>query len=111
MRDFQRCVDELIWAGHELHRLGWVPATSGNFSARLDDGDLAVTVSGAHKGRLTPRDILRADADGRPRDQRRASAETPLHVQIYRRIPEARAVLHPHPPAATAWSTSTTAQR
>ncbi len=100
MSGFERAAAELIEAGRELYRRGWVPATSGNLSARLDDGTFAVTVSGRHKGRLTPDDILRVDAEGRSLDDRRPSAETALHLGVYRRFPEVRAVLHPHSPAA-----------
>ena len=78
-----------------------MPATSGNFSVRLPDGRLVLTVSGRHKGKLTPDDLLLADADGRSLDGRRPSAETQLHVQVYRRFPGARCVLHPHTVNAT----------
>jgi methylthioribulose-1-phosphate dehydratase len=99
--EFDERAAELIGAGRFLFSRGWVPATSGNFSARLADGRLALTVSGRHKGRLTPADILLADADGRCLDQRRPSAETALHVQLYRRFPAVHAVLHPHSVNAT----------
>lgn len=99
--DFQTAAAQLIEAGRELHALGMVPATSGNFSAKLDDGRIAITVSGRHKGRLTEADIMLLDADGKPLDQRRPSAETGLHLQLYRRYPMTRGILHPHSQAAT----------
>ena len=43
----------LIEVGRAFHAQGWAPATSGNFSARLADGRIAITTSGRHKGRLT----------------------------------------------------------
>jgi methylthioribulose-1-phosphate dehydratase len=94
-------IDELMAAGRFLFARGWVPATSGNFSARLPDGRLVLTVSGRHKGKLTRDDLLLADADGNSLDSRRPSAETQLHVQIYRRFPAAGCVLHPHTVNAT----------
>jgi methylthioribulose-1-phosphate dehydratase len=99
--EFDERAAELIEAGRFLFSRGWVPATSGNFSARLADGRLALTVSGRHKGRLTPADILVADVDGRSLDQGLPSAETALHVQLYRRFPAVHAVLHPHSVNAT----------
>jgi methylthioribulose-1-phosphate dehydratase len=60
-----------------------------------------LTVSGRHKGRLDREDILLADADGTSLDGRRPSAETALHVQLYRRLPEVGCVLHPHTVHAT----------
>lgn len=98
--EFNARADELIAAGAYLHERGWVPATSGNFSARLSDGSLALTVSGRHKGRLTRADILHADAQGHALDGRKPSAETQLHVALYRRFPAVQAVLHPHSPGA-----------
>lgn len=98
---FLQAADALIEAGRFLFSRGWVPATSGNFSMKLPDGNLALTVSGRHKGRLTRDDILLADPDGRSLDSRKPSAETLLHVQIYRRFPEVGCVLHPHTVNAT----------
>jgi len=99
--EFQRRARELIEAGRELYRLGMGPATSGNFSARLADGSLAITASGRHKGRLSEDDILRVDAEGHSLDDRRPSAETLLHVNVYRRHPGVGVVLHPHSVNAT----------
>lgn len=99
--EFARRTAELIAAGQSLYALGMVPATSGNFSARLANGDIAITVSGRHKGRMIEEDIMRIDARGQSLDERRSSAETALHIQIYDRVPGARAVLHPHSVHAT----------
>jgi methylthioribulose-1-phosphate dehydratase len=80
-----------------LAALGWTPATSSNFSMRAGDGEIAVTVSGRDKGRLSERDIMRVDLDGRPvGTDLRPSAETLLHTQVYRRLPDVGAVLHTH---------------
>ncbi len=57
--ELARRTAELIAAGRELYARGMVPATSGNFSARLSNGDILITVSGAHKGRL---DVSTVDA-------------------------------------------------
>ncbi len=99
--EFLQRARELVEAGRFLFSRGMVPATSGNFSARLSGDRIAVTVSGRHKGKLTEDDIMVVDAKGRSLDGRRPSAETLLHVQIYRRFPEAGAVLHPHSVNAT----------
>lgn len=99
--EFQQRSAELIAAGQNLYAQGMVPATSGNFSARLANGQLAITVSGCHKGRLQEENIMLVDAEGKSLDGRRSSAETALHVQIYQRFSEAGAVLHPHSVNAT----------
>ncbi|MFZ5747460.1 MAG: methylthioribulose 1-phosphate dehydratase [Pseudomonadota bacterium] len=94
----------LVEVGRRLDARGWAPATSGNYSARLDDGSFAVTVSGRHKGRLTEDDIMRVDAHGASLDGQRPSAETALHLSLYRRFPDVGAVLHGHSPQAVGMS-------
>lgn len=95
----------LVEAGRFLHGRGWVPATAGNFSYRLDGRTLAVTTSGRHKGELSVGDMMRVDVDGKSLDRdKKSSAETLLHCQLYRRFPQAAAVLHTHSPASTVLS-------
>jgi methylthioribulose-1-phosphate dehydratase len=98
-------VAPLLAAGRLFHARGWVPATAGNFSVRLDSKTLAVTVSGRHKGELGAGDFMRVDLQGRALDKgKRGSAETLLHCQLYRRLPDCGAVLHTHSPASTVLS-------
>jgi len=97
---------ELVEAGRFMHSKGWVPATSGNFSAKLPDENIAITTSGVHKGKMTIDDIMLISSDGIPVDvssngNKKPSAETLLHVQIYRQFKDARSVLHPHSIYAT----------
>jgi methylthioribulose-1-phosphate dehydratase len=104
----QHVAEAIVAAGRRLDALGLVPATAGNFSIRLDATHLAVTVSGRHKGFLTPDDVMVVDLEGRAADRlKRSSAETLLHCGIYRRFPEAGAVLHGHSIANTVLSRST----
>ena len=99
--EFETRTQELIAAGRYIHSRGWVPATSGNFSARLTDGRIAITVSGKNKGELRPDDIMLVDSSGLSLDGRKPSAETALHTSLYQRYPDVAAVLHPHSPGAT----------
>lgn len=94
---FDACARDIAAAGRDLAALGWTPATSSNFSARAGDSLVAVTISGRDKGRLGADDIMVVDLDGNPvGTDARPSAETALHTQVYRRFPEANAVLHTH---------------
>ena len=89
--------DEIIANVRELAAAGWTPATSSNFSRRLDDRHAAITVSGRDKGRLTETDIMVVDFDGNAvGSDHRPSAETLLHTQLYRRFPDIGCVLHTH---------------
>ena len=93
----EQLADEIILNVRELAQAGWTPATSSNFSQRLDDRHAAITVSGRDKGRLTRDDIMVVDFDGQPvATSHRPSAETLLHTQLYRRFPGVGCVLHTH---------------
>lgn len=112
IESFSQATEALIAAGHWLDQQGWVPATSGNFSARLESGHLLITVSGQHKGRLTPAGLMLLDGEtGQPLQAGlRSSAETALHRAIYRRYPNIQAVLHTHSVRATVLSKQRLAQ-
>jgi len=93
---------EIITNVRELSRAGLTPATSSNFSMRLDERHAAITVSGRDKGRLTEADIMVVDFNGNPvGSDHRPSAETLLHTQLYHRFPEIGCVLHTHSQAQT----------
>jgi len=89
----------VIEAGRWAAARGWTPATSGNFSVRVDARRIAITASGGDKGALDPADVLVVGLDEAP--DPRASAEAPLHAMLYRERPETGAVLHVHSLAAT----------
>lgn len=102
---FSEKAAEIMAAGRFLYEMGWVPATAGNFSSRLNHERMAVTASGKHKGQLVSEDILLADMGGRClTDGGKPSAETLLHAVIYRNCPQAGAVLHTHSVGATVLS-------
>ena len=88
---------EIVDNAAELAAKGWTPATSSNFSVRLDEQLLAVTVSGKDKGKLTAADIMVANLSGEAVEtEQRPSAETLLHCQLYARFPDVGCVLHTH---------------
>lgn len=102
LSDYREAARGLAAVGRRLYGHGWSPATSSNYSARLNDGHAAITRSGRDKGLLDETDIMVVDLDGRPLgDDGKPSAETLLHTQLYRRSPEIGAVLHTHSHAAT----------
>jgi methylthioribulose-1-phosphate dehydratase len=91
------CARAIADAGRKLGAQGLTPATSSNFSMRLDDSHVAITISGRDKGTLTPDDVMVTDMHGHAvGTSARPSAETLLHTQIYARFTAANAVLHTH---------------
>lgn len=99
---FSEAAQTIIANVRELAQAGWTPATSSNFSMRLDQAHAAITVSGRDKGRMTEADIMVVDWNGEAvGTQHRPSAETLLHTQLYRRFAEIGCVLHTHSPVQT----------
>jgi len=93
---------EIVVVGRFLHGRGWSPATSSNYSVRLDAERAAITVSGRDKGDLAEDDVMVVDLEGRALSPgKRPSAETLLHTRLYARDPAIGAVLHVHPVHAT----------
>ncbi|RKP49634.1 methylthioribulose 1-phosphate dehydratase [Pararobbsia silviterrae] len=90
---------ELVEVGRYLGQQGLVPATSGNFSRRLNPHAVAVTATGLDKGFLSVEHILESPLDG-PKPPR-SSFETELHRELYRRNPDIQSVLHVHSVAST----------
>lgn len=78
-------------------------AADGNVSLRLADDDILITPSGRNKAHIGAADIATITLqnevlDGVP------SGERLMHLEVYKRVPEARAIVHAHPPTAIAWS-------
>lgn len=95
----------IVDAGQFLYRQGWSPATSSNYSTRIDPEHIAITVSGRHKGELGAGDVMVVDLQGCPvQSDCRPSAETRLHTVLYELFPEVGAVLHTHSVKATVLS-------
>ncbi|BAQ66592.1 methylthioribulose 1-phosphate dehydratase [Geminocystis sp. NIES-3709] len=95
-QDLDIAIISIIETANFLDSQGWTPATSSNFSQRLDDNYCAITVSGKHKGRLIPDDIMVVDLNGKSQDEKKPSAETLLHTSLYGWNPHIGAVLHTH---------------
>lgn len=93
---------EIVLYGAKMAEKGFVAATDGNLSARLpaNEGFLA-TPTGVPKGELTPESLSRLAQDGSIVSGS-PSSEWPMHMAIYRGSPDVGAVVHAHPPFATA---------
>ena len=93
----------IVKVARRLDQKGILTSTDGNLSARLDDGGTLITPSGSCKGDLEAEQIVRLFRDGSPRHGR-PSSEIALHRMIYARRPDVRAIVHAHPPYATAYA-------
>jgi 3-dehydro-4-phosphotetronate decarboxylase len=95
MSDELAAREEICRIGASLYARGYVHASAGNISVRLDDGWL-ITPTDACLGRLDPARLARIDASGVQTAGDRASKTLALHRRIYDAAPEARCVIHSH---------------
>ena len=98
-----RAREEICRIGRSLFDRGYVHATAGNISMRLDDADgggFLITPTDACLGFLDPARLARLDANGQQRDGDTASKTAALHMRIYaaaRRFdPDVGCVVHTH---------------
>jgi L-fuculose-phosphate aldolase len=96
---------ELVRFGKWLYRLGFMPGTSGNLSVRLDQERLLATPTGTSKHLLRSADMVIVDLAGRQlAGSRKVTSEIGMHLAIYRQREDVEAVIHSHPPIATAFA-------
>jgi len=100
---------EMVRVGRLMWERGLIAATDGNLSARLGANRLLVTASGVSKGFLADEDLAIIRLDGEPVSSYRGrdlhpSTEIAMHLEVYRQRPDVNAVVHAHPPLATAFS-------
>lgn len=98
-----RLKQAIVRVARRLDQKGILTSTDGNISARLDDGGTLITPSGSCKGELEPDQLVRLFRDGSARHGR-PSSEIALHQMIYAHRPDVRAIIHAHPPYATAYA-------
>lgn len=95
--------EDIIKVGQELHRQNLLAAADGNISVRTGPTKILITPRGVAKGSLSANQLAIMDRSGRVLAGD-PSSERAMHLEIYRRCPGARAVVHAHPPTAIAWS-------
>lgn len=90
--------------GTRLSDLGLVGACEGNVSCRLGSDRLLATPRGRPKGSLEPHEIVRIRLDGSADGPGLPSTEILMHLVCYQMREDCQAVVHAHPPFATAYA-------
>jgi 3-dehydro-4-phosphotetronate decarboxylase len=98
-----RLREELVAAGRAFRGLGLAPGTSGNLSARLEDGWL-MTPTNVGLGDLVAERISKLDWEGNLLSGDKPTKEAVLHRAFYENRPGTGAVVHLHAPHAVALS-------
>lgn len=97
--------DQLVRVCRRLYAKELIVATDGNVSARLGPERFLTTPSGVCKGELEPEMLVVVDGEGRRLEgSLEPSSEFGMHRAIYQVRPEIEAIVHAHPPTATAFS-------
>lgn len=95
---------QLVEVSRRLHQNGWVANHDGNLSVRLKGERLLITCTAVSKRDVDDGCLLLVDMAGKVLEGRKKPfSELELHLAAYRARPEVNAVLHAHPPHATAW--------
>lgn len=96
-------LEELCAVGASLYARGHAHGSTGNLSVRIGDR-VFVTATGGSLAALRPDALAELDLAGRSLNAQRPSKEAPFHLAVYRRRPEARAIMHLHSIHAVALS-------
>ena len=103
--------EEIVRIGQLMYEKGFICATDGNLSVRLERERVLTTPSGLHKGLLAPEHLVVVDLQGRVMEAGRGAdgplkptSELPMHLAAYLRRPDVQAVVHAHPPLTIALS-------
>lgn len=96
---------EICEVGHRLYDHGFVAANDGNISVKVGPNEYYCTPTGVSKGSLTPDMIIKIDGEGNKLEGKlNPSSEIKMHLRVFRERPDVNAVVHAHPPVATAFT-------
>jgi L-fuculose-phosphate aldolase len=97
--------EQICEIGRRVYARGFAAANDGNITVRLSDREFLCTPTMVSKGYLKPEDICKVDQDGKQlAGTRKRTSEVLLHLAIYKHRPDINAVVHCHPPHATAFA-------
>ena len=102
---------QIVRIGRLLYDKGFISASDGNISARMEPGRILITPSGLHKGFLEPDELLMVDEDGNrvgistaANRRLKPTSELAMHLEVYRIRKDVTSVVHAHPPVTIALS-------
>jgi len=97
--------EQICEIGRRVYARGFAAANDGNISCRLNEREVLCSPTMICKGFMKPDDICKVDLNGKQLEGRKKrTSEILLHLEIYKADPEVKAVVHCHPPHATAFS-------
>ena len=105
MRSEAQLRADIVEVGRRMYARGYTASNDGNISVRLDTGRLLMTPKSVCKGFMDPAMMCITDLEGKKlAGDRDPSSEMQMHLEVYRQRPDVNAVVHAHPPVATAFA-------
>lgn len=98
---------QILEAGKKLQQRFFVASNDGNISARLNNDMILITPTGVNKGDVTSDQIIKVDLQGNVIEgHMKVTSEIKMHLAVYKAREDVKAIVHAHPPAATAFAVS-----
>ena len=105
MQNEKQLRDQICEIGRRIYAKGFAAANDGNITARINERELLCTPTMVSKGYLKPDDICKVDYEGKQlAGTKKRTSEVLLHLSVYKMRPDVQAVVHCHPPHATAFA-------
>ncbi len=105
MSEVEGLKSQICEIGRRVYQRGFAAANEGNLSVRIDDERVLCTPTLQCKGFMQPSDLCTVDMQGTQIEgNKKRTSEILLHLEIYRRRPDLRSIVHCHPPHATAFA-------
>lgn len=96
---------EIVHVCRRLYERGLIAGPDGNVSVRITRDHVLVTPRGFSKADLEEHDLVLLTLEGQlVRGKHEASSEIAMHLAAYQARPDIAAVVHAHPPVATAFA-------
>ena len=97
--------EEICKVGRKLWQRSYVDGNGGNISCRIGENAVICTPTMLSKADITPEDLCLVDLEGSQiAGNLLRTSDIFLHLEIYKKVPEAKGVVHCHPPHATAYA-------
>ncbi len=105
MQNEKTLKEEICEIGRRVYTNGFVAANDGNISMKISEDEYLTTPTGISKGYLTPDMIVKVNSRGEIlQGTYKPSSEIKVHLKVYQERPDVKAVVHAHPPHATAFA-------
>ncbi|HWS28601.1 MAG TPA: class II aldolase/adducin family protein [Clostridia bacterium] len=89
--------NDMLAVGKRLAEKGLLIGKGGNYSVRVDEDRILITASGFCKSEISPEQISLVDMQGNLLEGLKPALDIRMHLEVYRSMPEIRAIVHSHP--------------